>query len=173
MFNPPDITTKEDLIKILSKCQRCLQSTLNGDLIISIDQLPLLILKKHSKQNKLNLIINTKSDGTTGHWFNLSIFDKNHIFLCDGLNEVTSNQNILEKINHFIINNKLKLYDFKIRYQPKTSKKCGYLACFQVYKSNTMNRTKFIKFRKMLLRNSITTNEKLMIARMKSHFMIT
>ena len=165
-----NVTTKENLLQILSKCSKCLRSTLNGRLIMSIEELSPLKLKNYLKERKFNLIINTRNDGTTGHWFNLIIFDKKHIFLCDGLNEVYSNTYIMGKIKNFAINNNLILHNFKIKYQPKTSKKCGFLALFQVYKTNAINFSEFLKFRKMLLRNSVTTNEKLMLKQMKSHF---
>ena len=165
-----NVTTKENLLQILSKCPKCLQSMLNGHLIISIEELSSLKLKNYPKQKKFNLIINTKNDGTTGHWFNLIIFNKKHIFLCDGLNEVYSNTYVMGKIHNFTINNNLILHNFKVKYQSKTSKKCGFLALFQVYKTNTVTFSEFLKFRKMLLRNSVTTNEKLMLKQMKSHF---
>ena len=165
------ITTKSDLTAILSKHPHCLDSTLDGKLIISYDELPNILINKLSKRKVYNIIANTEKSGIgIGHWFNLVIFNNTTLFLIDGLNKIKSQPEITSYIGHFSARNNLKLKDFSVRYQSQQSKKCGYLAVFFVYKSVSHSITQFLRLRRMLQQNSIVTNENYIFTFVKNHF---
>ena len=167
------ITTKEDLIKILAKNPNCFNSTVNGKLILSYEQLPNIYLKKFKKKTVYNLIVNSAAAEEyikIGHWFNLIVFKNNTVFFLDGLNQVKSQPFITTNIKKFAKNNNLAIYDFNVRYQNQSSKKCGYLACFFVYKSLSNSIPSFLKLKKMLKQNSIKTNEQYIFKSVKRYF---
>ena len=55
-------------------------------------------------------------------------------------------------------------------YRNQSSKKCGFLACFFVYKSVSSSVPKFLRLRKMLLNNSVSTNENYIFNFVRKHF---
>ena len=164
------ITSKNDLMEILSGCNRCFNSTLKGALVISHKQLPHISLNYLSKLKNLCLIIHSGTNNETAHWFNLVIYNRKTVLLCDGLNQIKTNQEIMSNIASFCRTNRLVFHDFKLRYQTKTSKKCGYLACFFAYKLTSSTFHNFLKFQRMLVQNSVATNEQFMMQRVISHF---
>ena len=168
------ITSKDDLLDIISKCPKCLNSTGNGTFIMSYDQLcTIRLTEKYANQKVINFIINSsKSDGVIGHWANIVIFNRKMLFFLDGLNEMKNNPEIMNCIYTFSEKNNLKLYQFNVRYQSKRSKKCGFLACFIVHKSTQSTVSKFLNLRKLLVQNSIKTNEQSMLNSVKKTFKI-
>ena len=161
-------------MKIISKCFKCKRSTNNGNFILSYIHLPYIHLEKYKNQKVFNFIINSSKDDTEiGHWANLIIFNNKLLFILDGLDQIKNNVDIMNCIHSFAANNKLKSYQFNVRYQKKSSKKCGLLACYIVQKSTHISTASFINLRKLLLHNSIITNEKLMLSSMKKHFQLT
>ena len=165
------VTTKDDIISSLSKYPKCLDSTIDGKLIISYEELPNILLNTFNKKAVYNLIINSKiKQGKIGHWTSLIVFNSKILFLLDGLNEIKSQIQVITNIKTFAKNNNLKIYDFNVRYQKPSSKKCGFLACFFVYKSITCSLPKFLKLRKMLLNNSVSTNENYIFNFVKKKF---
>ena len=167
------VTSKDDLLRILSKCSKCHHSIQNGELIISYDQLESINLTDFKNKKIINIIINSSKNNTEiGHWANLVIFNKKVLFFLDGLNQIKTNDDIMNSIHDFATNNKLQLHHFNVRYQVKSSKKCGLLACFVVQKSAHSSISPFFNFRRLLIHNSIATNEKLMLDSVKKHFKI-
>ena len=165
------ITRKEDLVEILSKRPKCLESTANGKFIISHEQLPNILLTTFKKKPVFNFIVHSKSqDGTAGHWWNLTIFNNKTLFFLDGLNHVKYQSNVMSNIKKFIKINNLTMHNFNIRYQAPSSKKCGFLACFFVYKSVSSSVMKFFKLLLMLKQNSMKTNEEYMFKLVKKYF---
>ena len=165
------ITRKEDLVEILSKRPKCLESTANGKFIISHEQLPSILLTTFKKKPVFNFIVHSQSQNdTAGHWWNLIIFNNKTLFFLDGLNHVKSQSNVMTNIKKFIKINNLTMHNFSIRYQSPSSKKCGFLACFFIYKSVSSSVINFFKLLLMLKQNSMKTNEEYIFKLVKKYF---
>ena len=165
------VTTKEDLTSILSKCPKCFDSTIDGKFIMSYKDLPNIFLNTLNKKPVYNLIINyMATEGNLGHWCNLIVFNNKSLFLLDGLNQIKSQTEVMSNVKTFAKNNNLTIHNFNIRYQNQSSKKCGFLACFFVYKSVSSSVPKFLRLRKMLLNNSVSTNENYIFNFVRKHF---
>lgn len=166
------ITSKIDLTRILSKCPKCLYSTQNGEFILSYNLLSSIKLENYKNRTAFNFIINSsQDDNEVGHWANLVVIKKKILFFLDGLGQMRHNIEIMNSIRAFAKNNNLKLFSFNVRYQLKDSKKCGLLACFIVHKSaHNPSISWFLNLRKILSRNSVSTNEHFMISSVRKHF---
>ena len=163
-WNP---TSKTDLINILQNCTKCLQSTYNGEFIIPLTEILSLPRKKLRKSRITNLIINFQS-----HWCLIAIFwRQNSLILCDPLNTISNNANVLRYISQFSQKHNLKTFFFAVGFQILTSSNCGQLCLALIAVINTKaSLLKFCKFRNTLLKNSIRKNETYLLTLLKNHF---
>ena len=190
-----DATSKTDLCNILSNCTICYQSTGNGDFIVSHTELPRILLNRKTlgKKEFVNFIVNTKSiphESTNthsspheypqeliGHWFLLTTtLIKNHCshpkaIICDPLNKITKDSEIMANIDTFCKNNLLRKYEFSAKYQSDTNF-CGYLVCgIMAYIHENKRLNKLLPLRRLFLRNSVKSNEKTMLKSYENHFL--
>ena len=189
-----DATSKTDLCNILSNCAICYRSTENGNFIISHTELPRILLNRREfkKREFVNLIVNTKCvqsihnqtsspqespPDLIGHWFLISVSlittHPNHpkAVVSDPLNEITRNTDVMANIRMFCDHNSLKLYDLDAKHQSDSSTRCGYLICgliAYIHKNKKLN--KLLALKKMFLRNSVRTNEEMVLKLYKNHF---
>ena len=167
--NGSNVTSTDDLKEIIMKCPKCQKLTKNGNLIVSHDQLPSIILKNdYPRQKKFHIITNFVLEGL-GHWVNLLVVQKK-VYYFNGLTHLKVNPDMKKNILKFCKNNGLKFMDLSFPYQRKRSDQCGQLSCFLVYKSHTVDINSLMDFRRMMMQNSVATNEIFMIKKMKKHF---
>lgn len=167
--NDSNVTSTNDLKQIIKKCPKCQKLTKNGDLIISHDQLPSILLKNdYPRQKKFHIISNFVLRGL-GHWINLLVVQKK-LYYFNGLTHLKIDPDLKKNILKFCKNNDLKFIDLSFPYQKSRSDRCGQLSCYLVYKSHTVNINSLMDFRKMMMQNSVATNENYMIRKMKKHF---
>ena len=179
--NYKDATSKTDLEDILKQCSICYRSTNDGNFILCHSDLPNILLKNYKKLPTYNLIINSldESDGITdmpivGHWFNIIVLKQAgrfyHALICDSLSSITSNHAVMQNIKKFCSNNSLRLHYLSGKYQGK-SNLCGYLASGIIAYIHGKNRLNdMTRLQKLFLRNSVKTNENLVLKMYKKHF---
>lgn len=186
--NYKDATSKTDLEDILQQCSTCYRSTQNGDFILCHSDLPNILLKNYRKLPVFNFIVNTldendipnESDGTSGpivvgHWINIIVLRQtgsyHHALICDGLGDVTSNHAVMQNIKTFCKNNSLRSYCLNGRWQRDSSRLCGYLSTAIVaYIHGKTRLNSMTRLQKLFLRNSVTTNENLVLKMYRKHF---
>ena len=168
--NDSNVTSTSDLKEIIMKCPQCKKLTRDGNLIVPHNLLPSINLKKdYPRQQKFHIISNFVLRGL-GHWINLLIVQKKLYYL-NGLTHLKIDSDLKKNILKFCKNNGLKFIDISFPYQKKQSDRCGYLSCFWVYKSHTtVNINNLLHFRKMMMQNSVASNENYMIEKMTKHF---
>ena len=169
------ITSKIDLLKILSKCQKCQRITISGKLICSYENLKNIVIDQLTNKNKICFILNTNEidESKIGHWFNLIIFknvDHRIAIVCDGLGIIEKSKKIMTTLRLFCKKNKMTLHFLKTRYQQKSSKICGYLALFFIFKASNCNLQQFLKLDNILNKTSIQKNENLLYKHVIKHF---
>ena len=165
------ITSTNELHEIIQRCPKCKHATLNGTFIIPFHHLTAILLKKYHNQKNFCLILNSEiGSHKVGHWFSIIIYQKKYAILCDGLNEIKFNTQIMQYIKHFCSINNLKLIDLSCKYQQIQSKKCGYLALGMVLFSHKFTFKNFLKFKKIFKKNSTETNENYIFKLTKKHF---
>ena len=156
--NASNVTSTGDLKEIIMKCRKCRQLTRNGDLIISHDQLPNInLIRDYPKQKKFHIITNFVTFGL-GHWINLLVI-RGKLYYLNGLTHLKIDPHMKKNILKFCKKNHLKFIDLSYPYQRARSDVCGLLSCFLVYKSHTVDIDGFINFRRMMMQNSVATNE--------------
>ena len=164
--------SKNDLINSLSKCQKCYDLTDGGSNIISYKELNHTMLNNVKKRQCY--IINTESmNFTPGHWFLLAIYtdsQKRIAILADGLDIVASKFNVMTIIKRFCRRNNLTLTTIKTRYQKLNSKKCGLLSLYFVCRVSFFTCHVFLNFDSEMKSNSITSTERLLLKKVKTHF---
>ena len=179
--NYKDATSKTDLEDILKQCSTCYRSTNDGNFILCHSDLPNILLKNYKKLPTYNFIINTlnESDSTTespiiGHWINVVVLKQTrrfyHALICDSLGDVTSNHAVMQNIKKFCSNNSLRLHCLNGKYQGESSL-CGYLTSGIIAYSHGKKRLNdMTRLQKLFLRNSVKTNEKLVLKMYRKHF---
>ena len=180
--NYKDATSKTDLEDILQQCSICYRSTNDGNFILCHSDLPSILLKNYKKLPTYNFIVNSlnESDNTSelvkiGHWINIVVLKQAgrfyHALLCDSLDGITSNLEVMHNIRKFCFNNSLRLHCLNGRYQKNTSSLCGYLTSGIIAYTHGKRRLSDIaRLQKLFLRNSVKTNENLVLKMYKKHF---
>ena len=180
--NYKDATSKTDLEDILQQCSICYRSTNDGNFILCHSDLPSILLKNYKKLPTYNFIVNSlnESDNTSelvkiGHWINIVVLKQAgrfyHALLCDSLDGITSNLEVMHNIRKFCFNNSLRLHCLNGRYQKDTSSLCGYLTSGIIAYTHGKRRLSDIaRLQKLFLRNSVKTNENLVLKMYKKHF---
>ena len=165
-------TTKQDLILILEKCEKCYGLTNNGLYIIPYGELSKI--KLDTKKKKHCLIVNTENNVEyCGHWFLIAIFISKLnrcAVIADGLSLIKSNKNVMDYINFFCKTNNLKLKFIKTRYQHSLSKKCGELSLYFIFRTSVLSYANFLKFDLLMKNNAINTIESMLLKKVSSHF---
>ena len=183
-------TSKTDLCNILSKCADCYQSTNNGNLIVSHIYLPRILVNstKKKKRTYVNLVVNSKSNNdqtddanesneqpVIGHWFLITVTLNRQpptALLCDPLNEITKNSTVMDNINMFCKFNSLKLLNLNEKFQSDNSFYCGYISMGLIsYTHNKKKTNKIMTLKKLFQRNSVRSNEKLVLKMYEKHFL--
>ena len=174
-----DATSKVDLVDILSDCSHCYDSTHEGDFILCHSDLPTIQLKNYKKRPVLNFIVNVlgeENKSLIGHWTNIVVLRQagryHHALLCDSLRDVTNNHVVMENVKKFCSNNALQTHCLNARYQDTRSRKCGYLSIGIVAYTHGKSRlSDMTRLQKILQRNSVKTNESLILKMYRKHFM--
>ena len=165
------ITSTNELRQIIEKCSKCQHNSSNGTFIMPFHHLTSIFLKNYPRQKNFGFILNSEKDNQkVGHWFCIIIYQKKFAILCDGLNEIKLNTEIMLVIRQFCLNNKLQFIDLSCRYQQIQSKKCGFLALGILFLSHKYSFKAFMNLKKILKTNSIETNENYLFKIMKKHF---
>ena len=166
------LTTGEDIRKLLAKCPTCYSITNNGNYVIFHSKLPQLIITDN--RPKIALIVNTAtSHRVIGHWFSLIFFSSGRkLFLCDGLDQARKDSQVLKNIKIFCENNNLAFSLYRVRLQLESSLTCGYIAIWWVYKLSVSSLKSFMNLRRIMLQQSIYSNEKRVLKTAKKHFQI-
>ena len=171
MDKQSNVTSAEDLRRMLHKCKKCWQITANGHAIKAYDELQHIRLK--DKRRNHCIIVNTldsyNNKDYVGHWFNVLVYNKQIAVVCDGLNTVKQMPEVWSAVKLFCLNNQLEIHYFSTRYQLKRSDICGYLACFFASKCHNSTLSSLRSLKKLFNRNSIKTNEKYIVNRLKHH----
>ena len=163
------LTSGPDLQKLASSCKACFKLIRFGKNIVSYDQLPSLLLENPRTSSSV-WFLNTKlPNDSAGHWCTLIQFNSN-ILLCDGLDYVIKRKDVMFNIRSFCTSNNCKLIVMQLRCQEDDSTKCGYLALSFLAKFHAFSRRKFFHMQLIFKRNSIATNEKLMLKFAQKHF---
>ena len=164
-----DLTNGLDLTRLMSSCSTCLNAVAFGSKIRHHEEI---------RNFKDSTTIGTRSayflnsqspDQLFGHWILLLKF-KHTMYLCDGLQYAPSRSDIMRNIRSFCRLNNYKLIIFPLRYQLKTSSKCGYLSLGIIAKYHTLSFSQFISMISALRRNSIRSNEQFFLRFAKKHF---
>ena len=164
------ITSEEDIRRMLKSCAKCTVITNNAALILAHTELPYLHLNKLGYK-KYSLIINSViGDSKIGHWFTLLVFQNRYAVICDGLNRIIRDKDIMQNLQYFCKENKLSLKDLSFLCQRLSSQKCGYIALFFTAKASILNYFSFIKLIKMLNHGSINSKEKYIMKFVQHHF---
>lgn len=174
-----DATSKIDLVDILSQCSHCYNSTHKGDFILCHSDLPNIQLKNYGKKPVLNFVVNSldeKDYSLIGHWVNIVVFRQGgryyHALLCDSLRDITNNHIVMKNIEKFCSNNSLQTHCLNAKYQEATSQKCGYLTAGVIaYTHGKTHLGNMARLQKILQRNSVKTNEGLILKMYRKHFM--
>ena len=180
-------TSKTDLCNMLSKCAVCYHSTNDGNLIVPHIDLTRIFVNRPKKKKKtyVNLIVNSKSNNDQidnvdqsndqpiiGHWFLITVALNKQpptAIICDPLNDITKNSTVMANINMFCKNNSLKLLNLNEKFQKDDSFYCGYISLGLI--SYTHNKTnKIMSLKKLFQRNSVKSNEKLILKMYEKHF---
>ena len=163
------LTSGPELQQIVNSCKACSKLIRFGKNIISYDQLPYLSLGS-PRTNSSVWFLNTKlPNDPAGHWCTLIQFSSK-ILLCDGLDYVIKRKDVMYNIRSFCDSNNCELIIMQLRCQEDDSTKCGYLALAFLAKFHVLSRKKFFNMQPIFKRNSITTNEKLMLNFAQKHF---
>ena len=184
-----DATSKTDLCNVLSKCTVCYHSTNDGNLIVPHIDLARILVNdtKKKKRTYVNLVVNSKSnndqiDGVNhnneppiiGHWFLITVtLNKQHptATICDPLNDITKNSIVMANINIFCKNNSLRLLNLNEKFQNDNSFYCGYISLGLIsYTHNKKKTNKIMALKKLFQRNSVKSNEKLILKMYEKHF---
>ena len=152
----------KDILNILKNCRLCFNITNKGQQIIDFK---LLASLKIPPKRKNAIILHAYQ-----HWLVLLIF-KNHCVLVDSLNTVQfSHPDVIQTVLIFCKNNSLYLHLFNCNFQSKSSNICGLLILWTVLKATKLSFTNFMKLKKTILKNNISTNERGMVHAVKKHF---
>ena len=161
------LTNGNDLRTLMKSCRRCSKSIEFGQHIISHKQLPFIRLKQ--KQTAFTFI-SCSMPGEIGHWANIFVTKNNVALLCDGLNYVQTRPDIMSNVKSFCSNNNLQLNCLDLRCQLEKSSICGYVTMYMVYAFSHFTLKQFLSLEKLFKRNSIRTNEKLILNCVQQHF---
>ena len=154
----------KDLFNILKNCKLCFKITNNGKNIIDFNNLKSIILPK-TKKNAIILY-------AYQHWMLLLTF-KSQCVLIDPLNEVhVSHPDVIHAIITFCIDNSLMLHSFDTKFQKLTTNVCGFLVLWALLKSTKLSFSNFMKLKRIILCNTVSTNERGMVNTVKRHFHI-
>lgn len=151
----------KDIFEILKNCRLCFKITNKGQQIVNFKVLPLLTIQK---QRKNAIILHAYN-----HWNLLMIFN-NHCILIDPLNTVqTSHPDVVHSVITFCKKNSLYLSLYRCRTQGDTNV-CGFLCLWFLLKASKLSFSGFLKLKKTILSNNISTNERSMVYTVKQHF---
>ena len=176
-----DATSKTDLMSILTQCSVCRMSTDAGKFIMTHSELPNIKLKNYKQLPVLNFVINTLSSqildnySSIGHWFNIIVLRQSGNFhraiIFNGLGDTASDQTVMQNINKFCSNNSLKCHNESVRYQRDESSLCGYVSLGVIaYTHGKKKLSDITRLKKIFLRNSVKTNENLILKIYHKHF---
>ena len=166
------LTTGGDIEKLLTRCKKCYSITNNGKYVIFHTELPNLIIPN---RKKVALIVNTTRQNQIGHWFLLIIFKNSRnsqLFLCDGLGRVEKEPRVMKNIELFCKNNNLIFHNYNLKIQTSKSLACGYLILFFLFKFSILSLNGFLSLKRIMIRQSVRTNEKIALKSAKQHFRI-
>ena len=163
------LTTGGDIENLLTRCKKCYSITNNGEYVIFHQKLPTLIIPI---KNKVALIVNTTKENRVGHWFILVIFKNAKLSLCDGLGQVKKEPLIMKNIEIFCKNNNLIFFNYNLKIQTSKSLACGYLILFFLFKFSILSLNGFLSLKRVMIRQSVHTNEKVALKSAKNHFRI-
>ena len=167
------LTTGEDIRKLLTRCKKCYSITNNGNYVIFHTKLLELIIPK---KKKIGIIVNSQADERlVGHWFTICVYQERgerHCYLADGLDQIRKEPEILKNIKSFCTNNHLTFSSISVRLQLKSSKKCGFIALFWIFQLSISSLNAFKNLRKIMIQQSIHSNEARALRLVKKHFKI-
>lgn len=161
------LTNGNDLRLLMKSCKKCTKSIEFGQHIVSHKQLPLFRPKQ--KQTAFTFIT-SNFPGEIGHWANIFVTRNKTAFLCDGLNYVQTRPDVMSNIVHFCRNNNFQLNILDLRCQLEKSSVCGFITMYMIYVFTHFSLKQFISLEKLFKRNSIKTNEKLILECVQKHF---
>ena len=162
--NPAYRLSGKEIFDILKNCRLCFKITNKGQQIVNFKLLPLM---KVPKQKKNAIILHAYE-----HWMLILIF-KSDCILCDPLNTIQfAHPDVLQAVVTFCKNNSLYLHIFGVTYQSQFSNVCGWLILWTLLKATKLSFSGFMKLKKTILANNISTNERGMIHKVKQHFNI-
>lgn len=164
------LTNGNDLNSLMKTCKTCSRVTGYGKNIVCHTQLPYMNNFNQKQKNNTLLICNTANQlFTVGHWFVL-IIRYNKVYMCDGLGYVITRQDVMDNVTKFCRINNFHFVDLKTRCQLKNSEICGFVAIFFVGKYTTISFGKFCQILSLFRRNSIKSNELLVMKFVQKHF---
>ena len=161
------LTNGNDLRTLMKTCRRCSKSVEFGLHIILHKQLSFIRLKQ--RQTAFTFL-SCNMPGEIGHWANIFVTKNNIALLCDGLNYVQTRPDVMSNIMNFCRNNNLHLKNLDLRCQLEKSSICGYVSMYMVYAFSHFTLKQFLSLEKLFKRNSIKTNEKLVLTCVQQHF---
>ena len=165
------LTNKIDLERTLKTCKTCYNSVNLGSNIICHAELSSLKVPKSSRRKHIGFIINSSCDpDIIGHWYTCLIIEPNLFLICDGLNVILKQKNVVKNMKQFCDINSLKMIDLNIRYQSKNSLYCGFLSLFWISIYAEYSSSKFRRLLYCFKKNSIKSNEKYMLSHVHKHF---
>ena len=152
----------KDLFTILKSCPLCFKITNKGQQIVDFRVLPFI---KVQKTKKNAIIVHAYQ-----HWILVLIF-KDYCILCDPLNTVQfDHPDVVQAVITFCRNNSLYLKLFGATIQSRKTNVCGYLNLWLLLKATKLSLSGFLKLKKTILSNNISSNERSMFHTVKRHF---
>ena len=169
--NLKNVTTGDDLKRILKSCKKCWLATKYGKNVICHTE---LISIKITKKNNLPMVFicNTSDElFTIGHWFTIVINRKyKKVYMCDGLNFAKTQKNVMKNIHQFCKLNSLQFTNLNVKCQPKNTSSCGLISTFFVAKYTHLSLKSFRQLPKIFKRNSIVSNQSIVLQFVQNHF---
>ena len=163
------LTNGVDLHRLISSCKSCLQYINNGRNIRCHDELPHLLIPGNRTERSAYLINTKRPFDYSGHWICLFKFNR-LILLCDGLDYAITRPDVMHNIRKFCRLNDCRLSVMRLRSQQKESSKCGFLSMAYLSKYHSMSLRHFYTMQNVFKRNSIRSNENMLIAFAQTHF---
>ena len=152
----------KDIYNILKNCPLCFKITNKGQQIVDFKALPFI---KIQKQKKNAIIIHAYQ-----HWIIILIFN-NYCILSDPLNTVQfDHPDVIQAVITFCRNNSLYLKLFGTTIQSQKTNVCGFLILWLLLKATKLSLSGFLKLKKTILLNNISSNERSMVHTVKHHF---
>ena len=99
------------------------------------------------------------------------IIFNNYAILCDPLNTVQfSHPDVVQTVITFCKNNSLYLQLYGTTIQSQKTNVCGYLVLWLLLKATKLSFLGFLRLKKTILLNNISTNERSMVYTVRQHF---